>query len=77
MIDQGLFARYSKVVYSQAEANALGLEIDHDDSHCFADGPFALLIHGMQPAGSNAMAAVQAIKKVTGSLGYNKKNRGK
>jgi hypothetical protein len=58
--------RYSKVVYSINEAESLGLEIDHDDSH--AANPFkkhrnfALLIHGVQPKGSTAGQAVRALK---------------
>ena len=57
--------RYVKVVKSVAEANRLGLPIDHDDSHA-ADPTmkgvnFALLIHGIQPAGSEWQAAVKAL----------------
>lgn len=41
------------VVPSQEEANFLGLEIDHDDSHAWAQSKsFALLIHGNGPPGS-------------------------
>jgi hypothetical protein len=42
-----------------------GLEIDHDDSHCYDRNckKFALLIHGAQPAGSPASKAVQKLKK--------------
>ena len=56
--------KYSQVVYSEAEAEALGLEIDHDDSHaCFGDKPFGLLIHGAQKKGSKAAEAVAEIIK--------------
>jgi len=55
----------SKVVFSEAEAAKLGLEIDDDDSH--AANPtvknFALLIHGVQPAGSDAGKAVHKLRK--------------
>jgi len=62
-----------KVVYSYEEAERLGLEIDHDDSHCYASNKnFALLIHGGQPAGSKASKAKEAIKK-KGWTGYSKK----
>lgn len=56
--------KFAEVVYSEAEAVAKGLEIDHDDGHAFAqDNSFALLIHGTQPAGSEAGKALQLIKK--------------
>jgi hypothetical protein len=52
------------VVYSEAEAAVLDLEIDHDDTHAaFGKENFALLIHGTQPAGSAASKALQLIKK--------------
>jgi hypothetical protein len=56
----------ARVVYSVAEAESLGLEIDNDDSHAMLqDGntSFALLIHGTQPKGSDAGKAVYAIRK--------------
>ncbi len=44
--------RSAIVVQSEADADRLGLEIDHDDSHAMNPGPsFALLIHGVQPKG--------------------------
>jgi len=55
--------REARVVFSEGEADTLGLEIDHDDSHAALPGPsFALLIHGIQPAGSNAGKAVRALR---------------
>ena len=52
------------VVYSEQEAEELGLEIDHDDTHAaFGYQNFALLIHGTQPKGSAASVALSAIKK--------------
>lgn len=55
--------KFAEVVYSEAEALEKNLEIDKDDSHAFAqDNSFALLIHGVQPANSNASKAAQAIK---------------
>jgi len=58
--------RSAVVVYSQNEANSLGLEIDRDDSHAsdpnHRESDFALEIHGPQQAGSEAMAAWQKIK---------------
>ena len=62
LIDEHGF-REARVVFSEAEADALGLEIDHDDSHAALPGPsFALLIHGIQPAGSDAGKAVRALR---------------
>jgi hypothetical protein len=55
--------REARVVFAEAEADALGLEVDHDDSHAALPGPsFALLIHGIQPAGSEAGRAVRALR---------------
>jgi hypothetical protein len=52
------------VVYSEEEAEARGLEIDHDDTHAaFGKENFALLIHGTQPKGSIASLALSAINK--------------
>jgi hypothetical protein len=58
--------REAIVVFSTDEADRLNLEIDHDDSH--AANPanrlnnFALLIHGIQPAGSDAAKALKELK---------------
>jgi hypothetical protein len=55
--------REAVVVFSVEEAEKLGLEIDHDDSHAYTNGPsFALLIHGTQPKGSKAASAKNALK---------------
>lgn len=63
LIDQhGL--REARVVYSEAEAEALGLEIDHDDSlAAFGSGNFALLIHGTQARGTKAAEALKLINR--------------
>lgn len=73
LIDEGYFPRYSKVVMNDADAEALGLEVDHDDSHCFGDKPFALLVHGTQPKGSNWGAAIRERRKNKQFSGYSKK----
>lgn len=52
LIDEGFFPRYAKVVDSLEVANSMGLPVDVDESHCFLPGPYALLVHGPQPAGS-------------------------
>ena len=65
MIEQYGF-RSAKVVFSEQEAIDLGLEIDHDDSHAanpeIRNQDFALLIHGIQPAGSEAASAIRQLK---------------
>ena len=51
------------VVFHPSEADALSLEIDHDESHALnAGGSFALLIHGQQAKGSNASRAIKTLK---------------
>ena len=73
MIDE-FNLRSTKVVFSEAEAEELGLAIDHDDSHAakpsLRDNSFALLIHGTQPAGSEASTA---LKKLKGKGSYSRK----
>ncbi len=60
LIDK-LGIRTAKVVNS--EWQAAGLPIDHDDSHAATPGgDFALLLHGVQPKGSIAAKALQALK---------------
>lgn len=56
--------REAKVIFTEAEAN--GLDIDHDDSHA-ADPTkrkesFCLLLHGIQPKGSEAATALKNLK---------------
>lgn len=60
----------AQVVYSELEAEKKGLEIDNDDSHAYKRGPsFAQLIHGTQPAGSEASKALTLLK-LSGWTGY-------
>lgn len=60
--------RQAIVVESEQQAADLGLEIDHDDSHAAdpskRNQSFALLIHGLQPAGSKWGKAVKKLKGV-------------
>jgi len=65
-----VFKRVSHVVYTEEQAQQLGLEIDHDDSHCLGEKPFALLVHGSQRAGSEASQAIAKRKKENGFVGY-------
>ena len=73
LIDEGFFTRYAKVFMTEDEANAAGLEVDHDDSHCFGDRPFALLVHGTQPKGSVWGKAIRARRSNHQFSGYSKK----
>jgi len=61
------------VVFTEEQAAEKGLLIDHDDSLAYTqDESFALLLHGAQPAGSEASKALQVLKK-KGKGGYAKK----
>ena len=68
--------RSTKVVFSEFEAYKLGLEIDSDDSHAarpdLRNQNFALLIHGVQPKGSEA---AKALVKLKGQGSYNRKEK--
>ena len=68
--------RSAKVVFSEAEAEELGLEIDHDDSHAAKPtlryDSFALLVHGTQPKGS---AASVARKELKGQGSYSRRKK--
>ena len=59
--------RSAKVVFSPKQAEELNLEIDHDDSHAAnpanRKNDFGLLIHGVQPKGSQAAFALNLLKK--------------
>ena len=75
LIDEGFFPRYSVVVKNEQEAEEMGLEVDHDDSHCYKqNGPFALLVHGNQPAGSDYRKAITQRKKEGAFVGYSKRS---
>ena len=63
LIDLGYFPKYSKVVFSEDEAKKLGLEIDTDDSCCFKNKPFALLLHGLQEKNTPSAIALKEIRK--------------
>ena len=63
LIDQGYFTKYSKVVFSEDEAKKLNLEIDKDDSLCFGNKPFGLLLHGLQEKNTPSSEALKLIKR--------------
>ncbi len=73
LIDE-LNLREAIVVYHPEEAEAMGLEIDHDDS--LAQNPkvkkFALLIHGPGAAGSKHSKARQRLKREGAEFEYGK-----
>lgn len=64
--------KFAEVVFTEGEAKEKGLQIDHTDSLAYSyDKPFALLLHGTQPAGSKASRALQLLRK-EGKTGYSK-----
>lgn len=67
--------REAVIVFSEEQAQRLGLEIDHDDSHAAVKNnkSFALLVHGTQPAGSEAGTALQQLKKNNVQHSYSRK----
>jgi len=59
-----------KVVFSEKEAKDLGLKIDHDDSLARkANKNYAVLLHGVQPSGTQAAKAWELIRR-KGRGGY-------
>lgn len=64
----------NRVVFSLEEAINSNLPIDHDDSHAIINTiSFATLLHGTQPANTEAAKAWQKIKYGMGGYGKNKK----
>lgn len=60
------------VVFSEEQAAALNLAIDHDDSHAMeGTESFALLLHGTQQKGTPAAKALSALR-AEGWTGYGK-----
>lgn len=67
--------KYAEVVFSVEEAKQKGLYIDKDDKLAWSqDNSFAILLHGTQPAGSEASKALSALKK-QGFTGYSSKKK--
>ena len=68
--------RSAKVVFSYEEADMLGLEVDHDDTHAanpfWATDDFALIIHGTQQKGSEASEAVKELRRKKQKYSYGK-----
>ena len=65
----------ARVVFSEAEAEKLGLELDHHDDHAYSSDnrSFGLLLHGTQPKGTPAAEAWKTIKAA--GKGYNEARR--
>lgn len=71
---QHLDIKSVKVVFTEEQAEALSLEIDHDDSHAIeGTDNFALLIHGTQPTGTDAAAAIKSLKANGTKFSYSAK----
>lgn len=70
--------REAIVVYHPEEAEALGLEIDHDDSLAMnpAVQKYALLLHGMGAKGSKHAAAVKRMRDENIKYSYTRKTKG-
>jgi len=67
--------KFAEVIFTEAEAAEKGLPIDHDDTHAFLqDKSFALLLHGVQAAGSKAGEALKVLKRL-GKGGYSAKGK--
>lgn len=69
--------RFAKVVHSTAEAKELQLPIDHTDERAAnpktKDKSFSLLLHGTQPAHSQAAIALQKMRANGVANGYTRK----
>lgn len=64
----------AKVVFSEDEALALSLEVDHDDMHAIEGTEnFALLIHGVQAKGTDASKAIKELKAKGTKYSYSNK----
>ena len=61
------------IVNHPDEAERLGLEIDHDDSHAiYGTESFALLLHGVQKAGTKSSNALQRMTRENISYSYSR-----
>lgn len=63
----------ARIVNHPEQAAALGLVVDHDDSHARRGDDFALLIHGTQPKGSPSAEAIRRLKKEKIGFSYTSK----
>lgn len=66
----------ARVIFHPSEAEKLGWPIDHDDVHAMAgDHSFCLLLHGVQPKGGQASAALKLMKSEGIKHGYSSRSR--
>jgi hypothetical protein len=62
----------ARVIWHPDQAN--GMPIDHNDINAiFGDHSFNLLLHGMQPAGSDASQAIKRLKTENVKFSYSRK----
>ena len=61
--------KHANVIFHPNQAN--GMPIDHNDINAvFGDHSFNLLLHGMQPAKSDASKAIQRLKRENIKFSY-------
>jgi len=77
LLESGIFPRTARVLNTEEEAEALGLEIDSTDRLAWQDTPthFCHLSHGNQPPGSEAGKAIRARRKAGKFSGYGRPKR--
>lgn len=77
LLQDGLFPRTARVVNTYEDAAALQLPIDYDDRLAYSPAPrhFAHLVHGTQPAGSQAGRAIRDRRKRGLFAGYSNGKR--
>lgn len=69
-----IFKRQAHVVMNQDMADQFGFPVDHDDTYAYSRPAtaFAHLVHGVQPAQSDSVIAIQDRKKNGDFIGYGK-----
>ena len=73
-LGESLGIKSARVVKDPEEARALGLEVDHDDTHALhGSKDFALEPHGTQPKGHPLQKIILAKRKAGKFAGYNNK----
>jgi hypothetical protein len=77
LLKEGLFPRTARVVNTEDEAYTLGLPLDFTDAYAYQPTPthFAHLVHGTQPAGSEAGNAIRRRRKAGKFSGYSRKTK--
>jgi hypothetical protein len=75
LLEAGFFPRTARVLDTQEEANALGLQIDYTDQLAWQEQPshFCHLSHGGQRPGSAAGNAIRARRKAGAFSGYGRR----